>query len=330
MDDAQTSPKPLETHPSNGPRPLPKPKPTDRISLDEVKDALLRSGYLLENRLETVLSKRGFYVDANEAYPDPETGKAREFDLYAMAAHQAGPKDYDFIFTVLLIECINNPQPLLFLTKKPQAAFLHNQEVKMAGLPLKFPDKKHRNQWESLAEFLEMSEYHHYCKGRVATQFCSFVRKKNSPDWMATHDEEHFDALRELSAVTEHTVNNTFTHWTIDAKERINIEFYYPVLVLQGDLLEARAEGKSLTLLPTKHVQFRRSTMSGKQEQTFQIDVVTEKAFPKFLKLIETEMGKTARLLRRRHLRVEDAIGRIVRDARRLRSPDKIRKALEF
>lgn len=330
MADAQTSQNAPQTQASGNPKASAKPKPTDRISLDEAKDALLRSGYLLESRLETVLSKRGYYVEANEVYPDPETGKTREFDLYAMAAHRAGPDEYDFIFHVLLVECINNLQPVVFLTKEPQAGFLHHQEVKMAGLPVKIPDKERRGEWESLADFLDMSRYHHYCKGRVATQFCSFLKKKNSQEWMATHDEEHFDALRKLSAVTEHAINKNFTNWTISAKERINIELYYPVVVLQGDLLEARADGKSLKLLKAEHVQFRRSTIAGKEELTFQIDVVTEKHFPRYLKLIEKEMEKTARLLRRRYSRVEDAIRRIVRGTRRLRSPEKIKKALEF
>ena len=102
------------------------------------------------------------------------------------------------------------------------------------------------------------------------------------------------------------------------------------ILVLQGDLLEARIDGKSLRLLKTEHVQFRRSTIAGKEERTFQIDVVTEKRFPKFLNIIEKEMEKTAQLLRRRQSQVEDAIRRIVRGARRLRSPEKIKKALEF
>src|SRR5881409_1427963 len=186
MADALTSQTAPQLQTSGHPKAQAKPKPTDRISLDEAKDALLRSGYLLESRLESVLSKRGYYVEANEAYPDPDTGKAREFDLYAMSARRAGPDDYDFIFDVLLVECINNPQPLVFLTKNPLVGFLHHQEAKMAGLPVKFPDKKRRDEWESLADFLDMSKYHHYCKGRVATQFCSFLRKKNSQEWMAT------------------------------------------------------------------------------------------------------------------------------------------------
>jgi len=330
MADAQTSHNAPQTQASGNPKAQAKPKPAESISLDEAKDALLRSGYLLESRLESVLSKKGYYVEANEAYPDPETGKSRELDLYAISAHHAGPEEYDFIFHVLLVECVNNPQPIVFLTKDPLVGFLHDQEVKMAGLPVKFPDKKRREAWESLADFLDMSKYHHYCKGRVATQFCSFLKKRNSHEWMATHDDEHFDSLRKLCDVTEHAINKNFRNWTISAKERINIEFFYPILVLQGDLLESRGDGKSLKLLKAEHVQFRRSTIAGKEERTFQIDVVTEKQFPKFLKMIEREMEKTARLLRRRHLRVEDAIRRIVRAARRFRSPDKIKKALEF
>lgn len=330
MADTQTSQNAPETHASGKSKSSPVSKQSDVISLDEAKDALLRSGYLLETRLEAVLAKRGYYVKANEAYPDPDTGKARELDLYAISAHRAGPDEYDFVWDVLLIECINNLQPMVFLTKRPQVGFLHHYDVKMAGLPVKIPDKKRRDAWDSLADFLDMSKYHHYCAGRVATQFCSFLKKKNLPEWMATHDEEHFDALRKLSAVTEHSANMHFTSWKIGPNERINIEFYYPVVVLQGDLFEAQADKKLLKLLKTEHVQFRRSTITGKEGQTFQIDVVTEKHFPKYLNLVKKEMEKTARLLRKRHVLVENAIHRIVRSARRLSSPEKIKKALEF
>ena len=57
-----------------------------RISLEETKDALLRSGYLLEHRLETLLRQKDYYVETNEAYPDPETAKSRELDIYAIRA----------------------------------------------------------------------------------------------------------------------------------------------------------------------------------------------------------------------------------------------------
>ncbi|HME32781.1 MAG TPA: hypothetical protein VKG65_08535 [Terriglobales bacterium] len=48
------------------------------ITLPEAREALLRSGYLLEHRLEAALRTRGWYVQANDAYLEKETNKSRE------------------------------------------------------------------------------------------------------------------------------------------------------------------------------------------------------------------------------------------------------------
>lgn len=61
---------------------------------------LSRSGYLLESRLETLLRKRDYYVEANSVYPDASTGKSRELDLLAIHGYKAGPQG-DYIFAVL-------------------------------------------------------------------------------------------------------------------------------------------------------------------------------------------------------------------------------------
>jgi hypothetical protein len=95
------------------------PTSTGSISRHEAAEALRRSGYLLEARVEHFLATHGYYVDANDAYPDPATGKSRELDLVAMTARRVS-RDDDFVFNILLIECVNNPQPLVLLTKKPQ------------------------------------------------------------------------------------------------------------------------------------------------------------------------------------------------------------------
>jgi hypothetical protein len=304
---------------------------TDKITLNDARDALLRSGYLIEDRLETTLRARDYYVEANEAYPDPESGKSRELDLYAMNALRAGPGDYDFIFGVLLIECVNNPQPLAFMTKEPLVGFLHHEDVRLSGLPAKMPDKRYAQAWQSLSDYLGMDKYHHYCRGRVATQYCSFALKKKGPsEWMATHDESHFDAFRKLAAAVDHYSRNHFESWTFGGPEYVNIEFYYPALVVQGSLLEVRQTGKAVKISETDHVQYRMSTIAGKEQTTYQIDVVTERFFGKFLDVIDRELQKTRRLLRRRHREVRKAITRIIRGARRLRSPEKIRAAMDF
>jgi hypothetical protein len=307
-------------------------KSSSEISRAQARQALLRSGYLLEARLETVLRNRDtFYlVDANSAVPDPDTGKSRELDLYAMAPFRAGPDETDFIYGILLIECINNPQPIAFLTKDPQVGFMHYHEVKLAGLPVKIPLEGETDSWEMLADFLAMHKYHHYCKGRVATQFCSFIRKRAEHEWMATHDEAHFDSFRKLCAAVDHFADRHFKDWSFDNHESINLEFYYPLVVVQGDLLDVRPSTSSCTFHQADHIQYRRSAVVAQDAQDYQIDVVTEQFFPTYLGIVEGELSKTSRLLRRRHLVVRDAIDRIAQQASRVRSPKKRRAAMDF
>jgi hypothetical protein len=302
-----------------------------KISLQETKEALLRSGYLLEHRLETLLRKRGYYVEANESYPDPETGKSRELDIYAINAVKAGPAERDFIFSVLLAECINNPQPIAFMTKYPQVGFLHHQEVRVAGLPAKIPSANNYRSSDSLPEYLAMEKYHHYCKGRVSTQFCSFTEKKRqgSIEWMASHEDHHFDSFRKLAAAVDYHSSEHFKNWRFGGKEFVNLEFYYPLLVVQGELLDVRQGRDSLRVTPTNHIQYRMSLSLGQKQRTYQIDVVTERHFTRYLKLVDAELSRTARLLRRRHEPVRKAIEQIVRNAKRYRSPDKIRAAMD-
>ena len=78
-----------------------------KIMHEEAKAALQRSGYLIESRIAALLEKDGYYIQANDAYVDPTTAKSRELDLFAMGANKLSRKD-DFIFPVVLIECVNN------------------------------------------------------------------------------------------------------------------------------------------------------------------------------------------------------------------------------
>jgi hypothetical protein len=308
------------------------PPPQKVISNSDAKDALLRSGYLLEARTEALLREKLGYVQANASYQDPETGKSRELDLYAMSAHRCGPGKVDFIFGVLLIECINNPQPMALLTKEPLVPFLHHEEIKIAGLPAKIKPRQGaaRGRWQTLMDFLDAETWHHYCKGRIATQYCSFVEKGggNQRAWMATHEGGQFDAIRKLCDAADYYRQKHFRSWRFAENEPINLEVYYPVVVLQGELLDARAGKRSVGLRKAKHLQLRRSTATAKGEVDYQIDAVQEKALPAYLDLVVKELEKAARLMRRRHAVVQTSLEAIVREARRLRLPEKIQAAM--
>jgi hypothetical protein len=177
-----------------------------------------------------------------------------------------------------------------------------------------------------------MENYHHYCQGRVATQYCSFSGKKggSQKEWFATHEGSHFDTLKKLCDSTDYFQDRHFKSWRFAEKEWVNVEFYYPLLIVQGELLDARVGKSTVTLKRAAHLQFRRSAVMGGKEEHYQIDVIEERYLSKYLEIVDRELEKTARLLRRRHKAVRDAVDQIVRRARRLRSIERIRREMEF
>jgi hypothetical protein len=304
---------------------------TNGISGTELHDAIRRSGYLLEGRVYDLIRRRKEYVEANVAYPDPVTGKSRELDVYAMRGEKAGPGRWDYLFRVLVIECVNNPQPVAFFTREPVVDYFDVSQIKLAGLPVKIPARTKRNQWISLPEWLEMDRYHHYRRGRVATQFCSFIRKGGQKGvWMATHLEDQFDSFRKLCVAVEHYREKHFESWTFRGHESINVELYYPVLILQGEMMEIRRSKASFKTIIADHVLFHQSVWTGKEQEDYCIDVITESYLPTFLRLSGMELVRTARRLRSKYKEVRASVDRLTRMGRRLRSPLKIRELLEL
>jgi len=284
----------------------------------EIKESLLRSSYLLEGRLEKLLAARDFYVVPNEVYRDPHSGKPTELKMYAISASKVG-KGRNYVFPVMLVECVNNSVPLAFFVKDQDAStrVLDRGAIKLAGMPMVMPGKKGGT--VSLTEYLKMEEYHHYWKGRVATQFCSFMRKKDMnklETWTAFHKDPHFDSFRRLIAASEcqidgllnNIVSLKYKKAQTRKKETLGVEFYYPVLVVQGKLLEVHSDKDKISVKPVRHIQFQyrsaqnpivRGEVASIPADTnlYRIDVVTEAFFPKYITMIKREMGTTARRL---------------------------------
>ena len=229
-----------------------------KITKTQARQALLRSGYLLESRIENYLDERGYFVQANSVYTDPLTSKSREIDLFALNGRQVW-KEYHLLFLCFIIECVNNPQPIAFITKEAQTPFLFHNDLKISGLPVKILEEGEEESWEMLSDFLHMDKYHHYCNGRIATQFCSFNQKKGSPDWLASHDERHFDSIKKLCDAVDYFSERHFTSWSFGEEEPVNLQIFYPLIIVQGSLFDARPSMKSVRLYDTKHIQYRQT-----------------------------------------------------------------------
>jgi len=293
-------------------------KTPDQIELDDIKDALTRSGYLLEYRSETLLRERKYWVQANAAYPDPDTGKLRELDLRAVKKSKMDPSYWHYISCEIVMECVNNPQPLALMTRKTEERVLYRDDVKVSGYPVKIESETAPGTWEPLQSYVGMQNYHHYCHGRVATQFCSFRRNKEQKRWIALHEDNHFDSFRKLCQATDYFIDQYYNGLTFTGDDPVDIRIYYPVLVVQGELLDVRPEQDSLILEKKHNLQYRMASNLDGEETVYQIDVIDELAFPAYLDLVEDELSETAKRLQEQVSTVQVSLNKIVAQVRAL------------
>jgi len=317
-------------------------KRENKITTREMRESILRSGYLLEQRVESVLQERGYYVTANAAYPDPSTGKSREIDIDAIAGFKIS-REYDFIFSRLLCECENNKEPIVFFIKESPVSFLYHEEVKCAGLPVQFLTKrfpigkaaKKESNYEyiGLSDFLNFEKYHHYCKGLISTQYCTFTRKDSSKPWVAFHEDTQHNSLTDLIFSLEASIEDYYKNYSTpdkDEVDQVNIGIYYPLLILQGTLYAASVAEKQLKLVKSEHIQYRKEYFSKDTHDTYQIDVITESFLPKYLDIVEKEMEKAKNILRRKKKIVRQSLDKLVEKAKKKEKSKTFREIFEF
>lgn len=311
-------------------------KPSDiisRISTQQMKDAIKRSGYLLEHRIEQILSEKEYYVETNTVFPDPETGKSREIDIEAISVVRIYKEGYNFVYPFLICECENNAQPIVFFTKESEIAFMHHKEVKISGMPVKFWQE---DGYISFSEFAGMEKFHHYCKGAISTQYCTFQLKKDKSSWMALHSEEQHDTFNSLIKALEYEIADHYDGWVLPDKiyeKDINIQVYYPLVILQGQLYSATLKNKRFILRKAKHIQFRKELFISRinKVETYQIDVISEEYMRDYLKIIDYEMERVKKVFQRKKPNVRISIDKIVDETRKIRKKIKsYRETLEF
>jgi len=312
-----------------------------KIERAAMREAIERSGYLMEQRVLLVLEKADYYVESNPVYPDPITGKSREYDFSASAALRTFKEELDFVYIQLEGECINNVQPVVFFDRDPTIEFLFAEDIKRSGIPLYFPYKKSPEDEISIIDHFQFDHFHHYCKGLYSTQFCTFIQKsgKNKEkgrEWMACHPDDLHGAFAKLIAATQYAVSGHYSSWSPPEdkdSEPLNLTFFYPVLIFAGDLYACSQRKGMLRFNKSNHIQFRKPIPYAEHEETYQIDVIRESYLPSFLKIIGREHQTLVRKLRSKKREVRSAIESIVRKAKALEQkeadPD-YREVLEF
>lgn len=307
---------------------------TNIITKQLMHEAVKRSGYLIEQRVVTILESRDYFVQTNPIYPDPETGKSREIDLDAIDAISIYRQGDHILFPNIICECKNNLQPVVFFIRESQIPFLHCMEVKFSGFPTQIWNKK---EYIDLTEFLVLGDFHHYCTDWISTQYCTFQFKKSKDknDWMAIHSDEQHISFNSLINYLEYQIEEQYSLWDeLDEfdKEEVCIQLYYPLLILQGDLYSAYLKNNRLYMKKSDHLQFRKQLYNKEEDivETYQIDIITEDYLERYLDIVDDEIDKIKKILQRKRQKVFDSMEKIVADIKGLKpKPESYLDALE-
>jgi hypothetical protein len=272
----------------------------------------------METRIEEVFGREGFYVQPNAAFRDPDTGKSREIDIHAGAGRKLDRDGRNMFYSIILCECENNRNPVVFFTKRYPITSLHDVEVKASGNPLKFWQADH---FMTLSDFIGFNKFHHYWTKPMATQYCSFQLKKDRSGWIALHPEEQHDTFNSLIRALEHYIDEHFryvlsTKFDEDCSE---IQIYYPTVVLQGDLYRADEINGRLYITKNNHIIFRKQHFlpNNKASDTYHIDVITENYLPDYLNMVDTQSDRFKKIFQRKRNDWQLSIKKIVQELRR-------------
>ncbi len=167
------------------------------------------------------------------------------------------------------------------------------------GSPVEVGSAPH-DPWSWLASGLDVKRYHHYNAKRVSTQYCSFQKKQNSPDWMALHREEDHQTIKKLCYATNHFVRDAVNLSQVQDSDW-TLTLIYPVLVIQGSIYDVRPLKRSARAVQTQHVQYYCTHEMNGEDTPYQIDVVTEKYFPSYLAMLFREMRLMHKRLVNKH-----------------------------
>jgi hypothetical protein len=289
----------------------------DRITRSEIKEAIHSSGYLIEQRVLGILSE-DYFVAPNYSFLDPISGKTREIDLKSDSTTMWA-EDFPSggIHCTILCECENNVQPVVFFPFNPLSPSDASALIKCYGIPMKIYKE---NEYVDLLSFLPFHKFHHYCRGAVATQYCSFTKPKGGRKWIATHIEEQHDTLTKLVYATEYEINQFYSEaWEppkADEPEPILVVLVYPLLILGGELMEAHLGQRGLITNKVNHVQFLSKLYIAGSEVDYKIDVIREDYLPEYMEMINHEMNKLHKLVTRHKKVITQSVERIVKDVK--------------
>lgn len=248
------------------------------ISKEEIKIALINSGYLLEDRINRLLSEKKWQTVPNDRYIDIESQVEREIDIIALKNLNDYNDNIDGINSTLIIECMNNFEPIAFFNN------LKELPSSIAGLSYHNFNKKFSD-----ILFWAQQKLDNKSNYLFSSQYCSFQKKKQNnaenQGWFSTHPEDKHNSIDSLFKYIKYKKEEFKNE--INTQAHIYGFFYRPLIILQGELLLV-TQKEDLVIENIEHVKYQipKTNNDGK---FFLVDVITEKYLSKYLEIVSNE-----------------------------------------
>lgn len=240
--------------------------------LSKVKAEIEKTGFPLEMRVAKLLLKRGYVVRQSIYYLDENEGKPREMDI--MAHHNStfvnDFKETVYVRNYLVIECKkNNDKPWVFLSSEknegdPNLKNIFLYPFKPSLVPL-FQES-----------IITIGHSHPYVFNRLlGRSYFEAFKSGNEANEMI---------FKAVSSVTKATI-----YFDKDKGNMHNICFYYPVIVVSGELFEATLNDENdVNVKQVDSVLLSYHHKSANEERNFLIQVIKEKTLEKYLNELES------------------------------------------
>ena len=225
------------------------------------------TGFPLELRVSKVLRDSDYYVANNLYYVDRDEGKGRELDIRAHRNFEIPhPNKTYWVRNCLLVECKKSKDPWVVFTSPRTYHDIDTKTLDYQGTQT--------NDWltAGLVEWLDGNHPFALYERRGRTSFTPFSNSRT--------------LFKALIGAVKATIASKKEGFSAGYG---SVVFYYPLVVLEGELYEAHLNVKNaIDLVKCDSVLFSFSYQSEKYEhERFAVMVLCEKAFPEFLRQLE-------------------------------------------
>jgi hypothetical protein len=256
---------------------------------EDIMQALVDSGYLMEQEVASRFEAIGYHVQTNRAFEDEDEGKSREMDVSAFRRVHFDEENKIVIDIEFIVECKNSTNPFAFITRRKNQIDRQEAPRELIFSRRTYQQSKtldhNRSMSRQVSAFLTLGidNDHYYFKNQEkSVQFCRIDRKGSG--WQANHggifDSILFPLIKAFEArrKTMKSIQGPSTpdEWHV-------IALLVPTVVIRGDLFTIDSTLNEPKPTPISHVTLMREIKSKTLSGKFLIEFVAEKEIENFV-----------------------------------------------